>query len=36
MILLVNTLALWVIFTVNTHQKLREFLNVINVTFIYL
>lgn len=36
MILLVNALVLWEILTVNTHQKLREFLNVINVTFIYL
>lgn len=34
MISLVNALVLWEIPTVNTHQKLREFLNVINVTFI--
>lgn len=36
MIPLMNALVLRVIFAVNTHQKLREFLNVINVTFIYL
>lgn len=36
MISLMNVLALLMIFAVNTHQKLREFLNVINVTFIYL
>lgn len=36
MISLVNALASFGIPTVNTHQKLREFLNVINVTFIYL
>lgn len=36
MILLMNTLVLQVIFTVNTHQKLREFHDVIDVTFLCL
>ncbi|WP_171346433.1 hypothetical protein [Vibrio coralliilyticus] len=36
MISLMNALASLLIFAVNTHQKLREFLNVISVTFIYL